>query len=118
MAISLSTSISMDVETVIKALKAKGVSAVQISERLGIERGEFYSWRTSVKPERREELKRVILAQYGSLIEATDPEPEVEEKSLLKKLVQSLERTLELMEKENQQLRAQVEKQAKQLLEK
>lgn len=41
----------MDLEGLIEHLKAQKITTIQIAKDLGVERGEFYSWRTSVKIE-------------------------------------------------------------------
>lgn len=66
----------MDLEGLIEHLKAQKITTIQIAKDLGVERGEFYSWRTSVKPERRAELEKAIRELHPDKIkdeESTEP---------------------------------------------
>ena len=93
----------MDLEGLIEHLKAQKITAIQIAKDLGVERGEFYSWRTSVKPERRAELEKALRALYADKIEEEKGQPEAE----ASKYLALLEKTLEECRDENRRLKEQ-----------
>jgi len=93
----------MDLEGLIEHLKAQKITAIQIAQKLGVERGEFYSWRTSVKPERREALAKAIREAYPE-ITGIEEKVDGQEES---KYVALLEKTLEECRDENRRLKEQ-----------
>jgi len=92
----------MDLEGLIEHLKAQKITAIQIAQKLGVERGEFYSWRTSVKPERREALAKAIKEAYPEIAEMGKRADSEDGKYLA-----LLEKTLEECRDENRRLKEQ-----------
>jgi len=87
---------------------------------MGLERGAFQSWRRSSDPRKRQELAKKIVALYpGEFPEGDVPgakNSEEEEKSLMKRMIQLLEKLLEKAEAENRELREEIETLNRQLL--
>lgn len=59
----------IDVEQVIEYLKSKGVLQKDMVLKLGIERGEFLSWRRSTNKGRREEMAKKLKEAYPKIFE-------------------------------------------------
>lgn len=97
----------------------KGITIVEIREKLGLDHGAFYSWRRSTKKARREELAEQIFNAFKADFEDLENEDNQEENTnssqterkyikLLEKNIAEIREDRDKMREENERLMTEV----------
>ncbi len=100
----------------------KGITIVEIRERLGLDHGAFYSWRRSTKKARREELAEQIFNAFKEDFEKdweneSNPEATKTDNQVEKKYIKLLEKNIEEIREDRDKMREENEKLLGQLVE-